>query len=178
MTLEQIMQKRNIIKQYKNWYVLDDEFSWNIKFLYDTVFKHLDTLFTIPVIFCSILDANKIISDLGEEENEYLRFESAIYWRELGIIFVFDFDEYIPLIEILFHEFRHVMQDLDPDFRHNFESDKKLPYNERITEIDAFKYAKEKTNEYLTWGATSPQKFLSKNSIINTKNVDFGFKLV
>ena len=31
MHLNQIMQKRNIIKQYKNWYVLDDEFAWNLK---------------------------------------------------------------------------------------------------------------------------------------------------
>ena len=50
----------------------------------------------------------------------------------------------------MFHEFRHVMQDLDPDFRHHFESDKKLPYQERMTERDAFQFAKEKINEYLT----------------------------
>lgn len=149
MHLSQVLEKRIIFQQHKNWCVLDDEFSWDIESLYNTISKHLDSLFTIPVIFCSILDANKIISDLGDEEEEYLRFESAIYWRDLGIIFVFDFDEYIPLIEILFHEFRHVMQDLNPDFRHHFESDKKLPYKERITEIDAFQFAAAKTQEYL-----------------------------
>ena len=40
-------------------------------------------------------------------------------------------------------------RDLNPEFRHYFDSDRKLPYKERMTEIDAFKYAKEKTNEYL-----------------------------
>lgn len=149
MHLNQIMQKRNIIKQYKNWYVLDDEFSWNLKKLHDTIFKHIEAKFHIPVIFCTINEANKIISELGDEEDEYLRFASGIYWRDLGIIFIFDFDEYLPLIETLFHEFRHVMQDLNPEFRHYFDSDRRLPYKERMTEIDAFKYAKEKTNEYL-----------------------------
>ena len=132
MPLNQVLQKRIILQQYKNWYVLDDAFSWNIETLHDTIFKHLNSTLHIPVVFCSTLEANKIISDLGDEEEEYLRFASGIYWRELGIIFIFDFDEYIPLIETLFHEFRHVMQDLDPEFRHHFETDKKLPYNERI----------------------------------------------
>ncbi|MBO1512610.1 DUF3920 family protein [Metabacillus bambusae] len=150
MSLSQVLQKRIIFQQYKNWYVLDDEFYWDIKTLSNTIFKYLDSNINIPVIFCSICEANNIISDLGDEEDEYLRFASGIYWRELGIIFIFRFSEYIPLIETLFHEFRHVMQDLNPDFRHHFECDKKLPYQERITEIDAFQFAKEKTNEYLT----------------------------
>ena len=149
MHLNHIMQKRKVLKQCKNWYVLDDEFSWNLKKLHDTIFKHIETKFHIPVIFCSINEANKIISELGDEEDEYLRFASGIYWRDLEIIFIFHFEEYLPLIETLFHEFRHVMQDLDPDFRHFFDSDRKLPYKERITEIDAFKFAKEKINEYL-----------------------------
>lgn len=150
MPLSQIIQKRNVIQQYKNWYVLDEEFSWNLIGLQNAIFKHIDINPKIPVVFCSVNDANKIISDLGDEEDEYLRFASGIYWRDLGIIFIFDFDEYLPLIETLFHEFRHVMQDLDPEFRHYFDTDRKLPYRERITEMDAFKFAKEKTNEYLT----------------------------
>ncbi|MDQ0200211.1 DUF3920 family protein [Neobacillus ginsengisoli] len=149
MSLIQVLQKHIIYHQYKNWYVLDDEFYWDIKTLANTIFKSLDSNFAIPVIFCSICQANKIISDLGDEEDEYLRFASGIYWRELEIIFIFTFSEYIPLIETLFHEFRHVMQDLNPDFRHHFESDKKIPYQERITEMDAFQFAKEKTKEYL-----------------------------
>ncbi|MCM2532962.1 DUF3920 family protein [Neobacillus pocheonensis] len=151
MSLSQVLQKHIIYHQYKNWYVLDDEFYWDIKTLSNTIFKYLGSNFTIPVIFCSICQANKIISDLGDEEDEYLRFASGIYCRELEIIFIFTFSEYIPLIETLFHEFRHVMQDLNPEFRHHFESDKKLPYQERITEMDAFQFAKEKTNEYLTY---------------------------
>jgi hypothetical protein len=149
MSLSQVLQKRIIFHQYKNWYVLDDEFYWDIKTLSNTIFKYLDSNFNIPVIFCSICQANKIISELGDEEDEYLRFASGIYWRELKIIFIFRFSEYMPLIETLFHEFRHVMQDFNPDFRHHFECDKKLPYQERTTEIDAFQFAKEKTNEYL-----------------------------
>lgn len=150
VSLSQVLQKHIIYHQYRNWYVLDDEFYWDIKTLSNIIFKYLDSYFSIPVIFCSICEANKIISDLGDEEDEYLRFASGIYWRELNIIFIFRFSEYRPLIETLFHEFRHVMQDLDPDFRLHFQSDKKLPYQERITEIDAFQFAKEKTNEYLT----------------------------
>lgn len=149
MQLSEVIQKHTIFQQYKNWYVLDEEFSWNIETLNKTIFKHLDSIYQIPVVFCSVLEANKIISDMGDEEDEYLRFASGIYWRELGIIFIFDFDEYVPLIEVLFHEFRHVMQDLNPDFRKYFESDKRLPYKERITEIDAFQFAKQKINEYM-----------------------------
>lgn len=150
MPISQVLQKRIIFHQYSDWYVLDDTFSWDIETLHNTIFTHLDSVFHIPVIFCPRLEANKIISDLGDEEDEFIRFASGIYWRELEIIFIFDYDEYIPLIETLFHEFRHVMQDLDPDFRHHFESDKKLPYQERMTERDAFQFAKEKIKEYLT----------------------------
>jgi hypothetical protein len=149
MTLQEVIQKHRIYQQYRNWYVLDDEFSWNVQKLCKNIFNHLETIYHTPVVFCSTLQANKIVSHLGEEENEYLRFESAVYWREVGIIFVFDFDNKLELIETLFHEFRHVMQDHNPIFRHYFETDKKLPYRERITEIDAFKYAKEKINEYV-----------------------------
>jgi len=149
MKIQDALQNHTIYQQYKNWYVLDDEFSWNVQRVYKTIFKHLDSIYHTPVIFCSTLQANKIISAMGDEEDEYLRFESGVYWRTLGIIFIFRFDEKLPLIETLFHEFRHVMQDHNPNFRHYFESDQKLPYKERITEIDAFNYAKEKTNEFV-----------------------------
>lgn len=150
MTLAKALQNHTVYHQYKTWYVLDDEFNWNVKKLYNTISKHLDYMYSTPIIFCTTLDANKIISAMGDEENEYLRFESGIYWRELGIIFIFCYDEYLSLIETLFHEYRHVMQDHNPIFRHYFETDKTLPYQERITEIDAFHYAKEKTIEFLT----------------------------
>ncbi len=150
MNLKAVLQKHTIYQHYKNWYVLDHNFNWNVRSLYKTIFKHIDFIYDTPVIFCSTLEANKIISAMGDEEDEYLRFESGIYWRELGIIFIFRYDERIPLIETLFHEFRHVMQDHNPIFRHYFESDKKLPYKERITEIDAFNYARKKTNECIT----------------------------
>jgi hypothetical protein len=38
---------------------------------------------------------------------------------------------------------------MDPIFSKHFDTDKKLPYKERITEIDAFRFADEKTGEYL-----------------------------
>jgi hypothetical protein len=149
MILSRVLEKHNVLQQYKNWYVLDEQFSWNLDTLYHAIFRHLSSRYQVPVIFCSIREANKIISELGDEEEEYLRFASAIYWRESRIIFIFDYDEYIPLIKNLFHEFRHVMQDLNPDFRHHFDSDRKLPYKERITEMDAFQFADEKATEYL-----------------------------
>nr|WP_295972141.1 DUF3920 family protein [uncultured Bacillus sp.] len=152
ISLLPVLEKREISQQHHQWYVLDNEFSWNLKSVFQALYKHLDTFIDIPVIFCSILEANKIISELGDEEDEYLRFASGIYWRELGIIFIFKFDQFLPLMETLFHEFRHVMQDLDPGFRHHFETDKKLPYKERLTEIDAFQFAKNKMNEYLASG--------------------------
>ncbi len=154
-TLQHVLEKRGIVKQYKQWYIVNNDFTWNLKNVYHSTFKHLETRINIPVVFCSILEANKIISDLGDEEDEYLRFASGIYWRELGIIFIFKFDQFIPLMETLFHEFRHVMQDLNPEFRHHFETDKKLPYQERLTEIDAFQFAKVKLNEYLATGIPS-----------------------
>lgn len=149
MQLKEVMQKRNVIQQYENWYVLDEEFSWDLRHLYETIFQHIETMDPIPVVFCTICEANKIISDMGDEEDEYLRFASGLYWRELGIIFIFQQEEYLPLLETLFHEFRHVMQDQNQAFRHHFETDKNLPYQERITEIDAFAYAKKKINEYI-----------------------------
>jgi hypothetical protein len=149
MQLMDVMKKRQILQQYENWYVLDDEFSWDVKSLYKSFFKHIEAVNPIPVVFCTINEANKIISDMGDEEDETLRFASGLYWRELGIVFIFDFEEYIPLMETLFHEFRHVMQDQNHQFRHHFETDKHLPYKERITEIDAFRFAKEKINELM-----------------------------
>jgi hypothetical protein len=149
MNLQQVIQKHRIFQQYHNWYVLDDEFSWNVKKLCKNIFEHLEIVYQTPVVFCTTSQANKIVSDMGFEENEYLRFESAVYWREVGIIFIFNFDDKLELIETLFHEFRHVMQDHNPHIKHYFESDKKLPYQERLTEIDAFHYAKEKTNQYI-----------------------------
>ena len=149
MNLSQVLEKHHVLQQYENWYVLDESFSWNLSTLNQTIFRHLDSRYQIPVVFCSIREANKIISALGDEEEEYLRFVSAVYWRESRIIFIFDYDEYIPLIKTLFHEFRHVMQDLSPEFRHHFHSDRKLPYKKRITEMDAFQFAEKKTIEYL-----------------------------
>lgn len=148
-TLQHVLEKRNIVQQHQHWYVLDDSFSWDIKSLYHSTFKYLGTPIQTPVIFCPILEANKIISDLGDEEDEYLRFAAGIYWRELELIFIFQYDEMVPLMETLFHEFRHVLQERDPAFKQHFETDKKLPYQERLTEIDAFQYAKEKLNAYL-----------------------------
>ena len=54
MSLSQVLQKHIIYHQYRNWYVLDDEFYWDIKTLSNIIFKYLDSYFSILVIFCSI----------------------------------------------------------------------------------------------------------------------------
>lgn len=142
MRIHSVVERRPVYQQYRKWFVLDEEFPWDLYILQKHVFGCLNKSFLIPVIFCDSCEANKIVSELGKEEAEYLHFASGLYWREVGIIFIFKFDAYLPLIEVLFHELRHVMQDGIPFFQKHFENDKYLPYEERITERDAFAYAK------------------------------------
>lgn len=105
------IHKRPVYQECENWFVLDEEFSFDLHSLQKEVFSCLNRKFTTPVVFCDSCEANKIVSELGEEEAEFLHYASAVYWREVGIIFIFNFEEYLPLIEIIFHELRHVMQE-------------------------------------------------------------------
>ena len=150
-----MISKRHIYQQSHNWYVLDEDFTWDVTQLRYQVFSLLNDphCLTIPVVFCDSCEANKIVSELGEEECEWLQYASGVYWREVGIIFIFQFDEYLPLVETLFHELRHTMQEHIPLLCSHFKSDKFLPYEERVTEKDAFSFA----SEYL-------QRFIQKYS--------------
>jgi hypothetical protein len=149
MYIHSVIEQRPVYQQYRKWFVLDEEFPWDLYTLQKHVYSCLNQSFLIPVVFCDSCEANKIVSDLGEEEAEYLYFASGLYWREVGIIFIFKFDAYIPLIEVLFHELRHVMQDSMPVFQKQFELDKHLPYEERITERDAYSYAKYQVTKFI-----------------------------
>jgi hypothetical protein len=149
MDLNEVMRKRNIYQQEKQWYVLDEEFPWDLSALRQEVFACMENNFHIPVVFCDPCEANKIVSELGEEETEHLQFASGVYWREVGIVFIFHFEEYLSLMETIFHELRHVMQEDIPELRSHFEWDKHIPYEQRVTEQDAFHYAKIYLDKYL-----------------------------
>jgi len=146
--LKDIIKKRTIFQSHKNWFVLDDEFTWKLPLLHQQVFSCLETYLDVPIIFCDTCEANKIVSELGEEEGEYLQFAAGLYWREVGIIFIFQFDDYLSLVETIFHELRHVMQESIPSLQFQFEHDKKLPYEKRLTEIDAFQFASNLLNSF------------------------------
>lgn len=146
--LQTVLNKRTIGQQHKQWYVLDDEFTWNVTDLHQRIFHCLQQELSIPVIFCDTCEANKIVSELGEEEAEWLQYASGLYWREVGIIFIFRFDDYLPLVETLFHELRHVIQETLPEFHEQFEKDRHVPYMERLTEIDAFSFAAQQLQQF------------------------------
>jgi hypothetical protein len=148
MKINQTLNKRTIYQQADSWYVLDKEFQWDVSTLKQTVFQCIDEEIHTPIVFCDSCEANKIVSELGEEEAEYLQLASGIYWREVGIIFIFRFDDYLPLLETIFHELRHVMQENIPEFKDRFEVDKHLPYEQRLIEKDAFHFAKQTLKRY------------------------------
>jgi hypothetical protein len=148
MDLNQVINQRKIYQQDNQWYVLDEEFSWNLSALKREIFSCMEKTFDLPVIFCDACEANKIVSELEEEETEHLQYASGVYWREVGIVFIFRFNEYLPLLQTLFHELRHVMQEEIPELTLHFESDKTLPYEQRINEKDAFDYAQKCLNKY------------------------------
>ncbi|TYR79140.1 DUF3920 family protein [Priestia megaterium] len=152
MLVHSIIHKRPVYQQYRKWFVLDEDFSWSLDKLQQDVFHCLNQSFSIPIVFCDACEANKIVSELGEEEAEFLQYAAGVYWREVGIIFIFKFDEYLPLVETLFHELRHVMQERIPFYQKQFELDKRLPYEERKTEQDAFNYARNHLTKFINQG--------------------------
>ncbi|MFC3883812.1 DUF3920 family protein [Bacillus songklensis] len=149
MDLNQVVNKRRIYQRDNKWYVLDEGFSWNLSTLKKEIFACMEKKFDLPVIFCDACEANKIVSELGKEETEYLQYASGVYWREVGIVFIFRFNEYLPLLQTLFHELRHVMQEDIPELETHFETDKTLPYEQRMTERDAFDYARRHLDKYI-----------------------------
>lgn len=147
-TLEEVMKNKKVYKQYNNWYALDDDMPWNVEELQQILFQTMGIEDSVPVIFCDSCDANTIVYELGEEEAEHLQYISALYWREVHMIFIFRYDEFLRTLETLFHEFRHVLQYGDPSIRPLFTSESHLPYEDRWIEKDAFAYAKEKIESY------------------------------
>lgn len=149
MNLSRVLQIRKIVTKHKNWIVLEDRFHYDLKKIHTTIFQYLQKEMDTPVIFTNTAEANQIVSELGGEEEEYLFVPSAVYSRDVGVIFIFRFRDYYELLETLFHEFRHVMQEEMVEFKHHFLTDKKLPYKERVTEKDAFLFATKKIQEFL-----------------------------
>lgn len=147
MSLSSVVQKWKDVQQSENWYALHKDFPWDIKELQQIIFHYFGSKIDVPVVFCDTCDANRILDMLGEEESELQWYMAGIF--EADIIFIFHFDEWLPLLETLFHEHRHVWQYHNPEFKPHFDTDKKLPYQERITEIDAFSFAKEKLHKYI-----------------------------
>ncbi|MGG4438367.1 DUF3920 family protein [Priestia megaterium] len=135
--------ERTVYQQVGNWYVLDEDFSFDLAWLKHKIEQHTQPS-SIPVVFCDSCDANKLVSELGEEECEWLQFAAGIYWREVNIIFIFSFDHLPTLVETIFHELRHLEQESIDGLKECFATDKLLPYEERETEKDAFAIGKKK----------------------------------
>jgi len=130
-------------KEYKhNLFVLDEEFQWNLEHIQYAIDTCVGVDSNIPIIFCDPCQANDMVSLYGEEENIIPFYVSGLYWREVGAIFIFHYEDYTTTIRTIFHELRHMQQDQDDNFRLHFHTDKALPYEKRITEIDAYKWEK------------------------------------
>lgn len=142
-----VLENQNVVMKTNSWYVLDEDFSFDVEELRRDIFSYIKERGT-PVIFCDTCDANRIASLLGQDEKEFVFAPAAIFWEELDMIFVFRYEEYEPLLETLFHEFRHVSQYHDPSIRPLFTSESHLPYSERWIEKDAFAFAKQKVEEF------------------------------
>ena len=81
LSLEQILHKRRITEKFKNWIVLEDEFHFDLQTIHDTVFQYLHKEIHTPVIFTNTAEANKIVSELGGEEEEYLMVPSFTHGK-------------------------------------------------------------------------------------------------
>ena len=154
MTYSSVLSQHFIIQQTDNWYVLDEDFMFDLAWLKSEVERCMNKSFSIPVVFCDSCEANKIVSELGYEECEFLLYAAGVYWREVNMVFIFSFDDLRTTIETLFHELRHVEQEGIEELKKCFDTDKKLPYEERVTEKDAFAFAKDKLHTFIT---TNPQ---------------------
>jgi len=140
--------ERTVYQQVGNWYVLDEDFSFDLAWLKYEIERFAPSS-SIPIVFCDSCEANKLVSDLGEEECEWLQFAAGIYWREVNIIFIFTFEDLPTLVETLFHELRHLEQESIDGLKECFITDKLLPYEERVTEKDAFAVGKEKLELFM-----------------------------
>ncbi|MFX3625633.1 MAG: DUF3920 family protein [Ectobacillus sp.] len=134
-------------RQAGNWYVLDEEFPWDVHKVRQDIFSLIGQYDT-TVIFCDTCEANSVLRALGEEEEEFLFPLHGYYHKECKLIFVFAWETYEQLLETLLHEFRHHMQFEQSLMRQLFHLERHLPYEDRWVEKDAKEFAREKMMEY------------------------------
>ncbi|WP_440602986.1 DUF3920 family protein [Bacillus sp. GB_SG_008] len=133
---------QKIYQHTENWYVLDEDFPWDINQVKRDVFSLIERR-DIPVFFCDTCETNDVLVRLGEEEEEFLFPLNGFYHKEKRLIFVCMWEKYECLLETLLHEFRHDMQ-----------HERKLlyvgneMYEKRWIEKDARVFAKRKMREY------------------------------
>ncbi|CAG9612483.1 hypothetical protein BACCIP111899_01660 [Bacillus rhizoplanae] len=133
---------QKIYQQAGNWYVLDEDFPWDINQVQRDVFSLIERR-EVSVFFCDTCETNDVLVRLGEEEEEFLFPLNGFYHKEQRLIFVCMWQEYECLLETLLHEFRHDMQ-----------HERKLlyvgneMYEKRWIEKDARVFAKRKMREY------------------------------
>lgn len=131
-----------IYQQAGNWYVLDDDFPWDVNQVKRDVFSLIERR-EVPVIFCDTCETNDVLIRLGEDEEEFLFPLSGFYHKEKRLIFICMWEKYESVLETLLHEFRHDMQ-----------HERKLlyvgdeMYEKRWIEKDARVFAKRKLREY------------------------------
>jgi hypothetical protein len=141
MKMQLLFQK--VYQQAGNWYVLDDDFPWDITQVQRDVFSLIERR-EVPVFFCDTCETNDVLVQLGEEEEEFLFPLNGFYHKEKRLIFVCMWEKYEQLLETLLHEFRHDMQ-----------HERKLlyvgneMYEQRWIEKDARVFAKRKMREFM-----------------------------
>lgn len=133
---------QKIYQQTENWYVLDEDFPWDINQVKRDVFSLIERR-DVPVFFCDTCDTNDVLVLLGEEEEEFLFPLNGFYHKEKRLIFVCMWEKYEQLLETLLHEFRHDMQ----HERKLLYVDNEM-YEKRWIEKDARVFAKRKIREY------------------------------
>jgi hypothetical protein len=138
---------QRVFQQAGDWYVLDEEFPWNIQKVRQDIISLIGDRET-PVLFCDTCDANSILLALGEEEEEFLYPLSGLYHPRKRLIFIFQWEQYEDLLKTLLHEFRHDMQFEEEAIRSLFEEERTLNYEERWIEMDARAFVKEVMGHY------------------------------
>ncbi|MBO9130756.1 DUF3920 family protein [Bacillus sp. 165] len=138
---------QRVFQQAGLWYVLDEEFPWDLHKLQQDIFSLMMER-EVRVLFCDTCDANAILSVLGEEEEEFLYPLSGLYHPGARLIFVFQWEEYEVLLGTLLHELRHDMQFEEKTIRDVFYKERRLNYEERWIEKDAQLFVKNTMEQY------------------------------
>ncbi|MCP8969629.1 DUF3920 family protein [Ectobacillus sp. SYSU M60031] len=142
------MQLPGVQQQDGSWYVLDEEFPWDVRDVKRDIFSLVPYRDT-TVLFCDTCEANRVLSGLGEEEEEFLFPLAGLYHKERRLIFVFMWEEYEQMLETVLHELRHDMQYEQQEKKAFFHQEKDRHYEERWIEQDARMFARLKIQEFL-----------------------------